>query len=115
MPPASSSVTKTAGSPRRRWQRAMSSRTCRSRAEWDLSTPRQRHPSRFTNHADRNGHVSMSDIEVRAINDDELSDYLRCLGLAFHFGHEVTESRLAFAREYFTDLSRRLAAFVAGS
>jgi predicted acetyltransferase len=57
----------------------------------------------------------MSDIEVRAIKEDELSDYLRCLGIAFHFGQEVTEGRLAFAREYFTDLSRRLAAFVAGS
>jgi predicted acetyltransferase len=57
----------------------------------------------------------MSDIEVRSITEDELGDYLRCLGTAFHFGREVTENRLAFSREYYSDLSRRLAAFVAGS
>jgi len=57
----------------------------------------------------------MTDIEVRAIRDDELTDYLRCLGFAFHFSSTVSDERLAFAREYFTDLSRRLGAFVAGS
>jgi predicted acetyltransferase len=57
----------------------------------------------------------MSDIEVRPIRDDELRDYLRCLGIAFHFGEEVSEERLAFAREHFEDLSRRFGAFVAGS
>ncbi|HEX2382527.1 MAG TPA: GNAT family N-acetyltransferase [Acidimicrobiales bacterium] len=57
----------------------------------------------------------MSDIDVRAIRDDELTDYLRCLGIAFHFGSTVSDERLAFAREYYTDISRRLGAFVAGS
>jgi predicted acetyltransferase len=57
----------------------------------------------------------MSDIDVRAIRDEELTDYLRCLGIAFHFNAEVTESRLESARTHFGDLSRRLGAFVAGS
>ncbi len=57
----------------------------------------------------------MSDLEVRPITDDELTDYLRCLGIAFHFSWRVTDDRLAFAREHFDDLSRRLGAFVAGS
>jgi predicted acetyltransferase len=57
----------------------------------------------------------MSDIDVRAIRDEELSDYLRCLGIAFHFNAEVTESRLEFARTHYDDLSRRFGAFVAGS
>src|SRR4051794_1785468 len=93
----------------------MRSPTCPWRAEWDRSTSRPPQRLRCTKPADRNGRVLMSDIDVRAIRDDELADYLRCLGIAFHFGSQVTESRLAFSRERFDDLSRRLGAFVAGS
>jgi predicted acetyltransferase len=57
----------------------------------------------------------MSDIDVRPVRDDELADYLRCLGIAFHFAWEVTDDRLAFARKHFKDSSRRFGAFVAGS
>jgi predicted acetyltransferase len=57
----------------------------------------------------------MSDIEVRPIREDELADYLRCLGIAFHFANEVTENRLELARKQYDDLARRLGAFVAGS
>jgi predicted acetyltransferase len=57
----------------------------------------------------------MSDIEVRPITDDELADYLRCIGTAFLFGREVTDEFLEFSRQEFGDLSRRFAAFVAGS
>jgi predicted acetyltransferase len=57
----------------------------------------------------------MSDIEVRPIREDELADYLRCLGIAFHFAAEVTENRLEFARTNFDHPDRRLGAFVAGS
>ena len=54
----------------------------------------------------------MTDIEVRAIRDDEIGDYLRCVGTAFHMGREVSEERVEFGRWYMNDLSRRLGAFV---
>jgi len=58
----------------------------------------------------------MSDIEVRALRgDDELRDYLRCMGIAFHLNTEVSERRFEFARDHWDDPSRRLGAFVAGS
>ncbi|MEY2430429.1 MAG: hypothetical protein QOC92_154 [Acidimicrobiaceae bacterium] len=57
----------------------------------------------------------MSDHEVRAIRDEEIGDYLRCLSTAFHHGTEATEEHVAFARHYMNDLSRRLGAFVDGA
>ena len=57
---------------------------------------------------------AMSDIEVRAINDAEIADYLRCVGTAFHMGSEVTDERVEFSRTYMNDLSRRFGAFVDG-
>jgi predicted acetyltransferase len=57
----------------------------------------------------------MSDIGVRPIRDDELTDYLRCVGIAFHFAAEVSDSRLELARTHFDSLDRRLGAFVAGA
>jgi predicted acetyltransferase len=57
----------------------------------------------------------VSDIEVRPIRDDEVGDYLRCVGTAFHHATETTEEQLTFARHYMNDLSRRLGAFVDGA
>ncbi len=62
------------------------------------------------------GGRNVSDIEVRPLrNDDELRDFLRCLGTAFHFNATVTDTRLEFARDTWEDHDRRLGAFVAGS
>jgi predicted acetyltransferase len=52
---------------------------------------------------------------VRGINDEEIADYLRCVGTGFLFGNEVDEARIENARLYMNDLSRRLGAFVDGS
>jgi predicted acetyltransferase len=54
----------------------------------------------------------VSDLVVRPITDDEIPKYLRCVGTAFHNGADVTDERIAFARMYMDDLSRRLGAFV---
>src|SRR4051812_44762168 len=56
----------------------------------------------------------MSDVVVRAINDEEIRDYLRCLGSGFFMGSEVTDERVEFSRSYMNDLSRRFGAFVDG-
>ncbi|MEY2452749.1 MAG: hypothetical protein QOD92_2323 [Acidimicrobiaceae bacterium] len=56
----------------------------------------------------------MSDVVVRGIEDEEIADYLRCVGTGFLFGNEVDEARIENARLYMTDLSRRLGAFVDG-
>jgi predicted acetyltransferase len=57
----------------------------------------------------------MSDIEVRGIKDDEIVDYLRCMGTAFLFSPTVSDEQLAHGRVHLGDLSRRLGAFVAGA
>lgn len=57
----------------------------------------------------------MSDVEVRGIKDEEIADYLRCVGIGFLFGSEVDEARIENARLYMNDLSRRLGAFVDGT
>jgi predicted acetyltransferase len=56
----------------------------------------------------------MSDVVVRAITDDEVRDYLRCVGAGFHMGVDVTDERIEFSRHFMTDLSRRFGAFVDG-
>jgi predicted acetyltransferase len=57
----------------------------------------------------------MSDVEVRGIKDEEIADYLRCVGTGFLFGSEVDEARIENARLYMDDLGRRFGAFVDGT
>ena len=57
----------------------------------------------------------MSDIEVRAIREDEMRDYLVSVHTAFHMGSDVSDEQVEFGRTYMSDLSRRLGAFVDGS
>lgn len=57
----------------------------------------------------------MSEHEVRAIRDDEIRDYLRCVGTGFHIGTDVSDDRVEFARSYMNDLTRRFGAFVDGT
>ena len=56
----------------------------------------------------------MSDIEVRAIRDEDIPAWVRCVGTAFHVGSDVSDDRVEFARMIMNDLSRRVAAFVDG-
>jgi predicted acetyltransferase len=55
----------------------------------------------------------MADLTVRPITDEDIKAYLLCLGTAFHFGREVSDERIAFMRERFTDVVR-YGAFVDG-
>ena len=48
----------------------------------------------------------MADLTVRPITDEDIKAYLLCLGTAFHFGREVSDERIAFMRERFTDVVR---------
>jgi predicted acetyltransferase len=57
----------------------------------------------------------MSDVVVRGIKDEEIADYLRCVGTGFLFGSDVDEARIENARLYMNDLTRRLGAFVDGT
>ena len=57
----------------------------------------------------------MSDIEIRAITDDEIRDWVRCVSTAFHSGSDVTDERVEFARSIMSDLTRRFGAFVDGA
>ena len=56
----------------------------------------------------------MSDIEVRAIRDEDIPAWVRCVGTAFHAGSDVSDERVEFTRSIMTDLTRRTAAFVDG-
>ena len=57
----------------------------------------------------------MSDVEVRAIRDEDIPAWVRSVGTAFHAGSDVSDERVEFARVIMTDLSRRIAAFVDGT
>jgi predicted acetyltransferase len=57
----------------------------------------------------------MTDILVRPITEDDVRDYLRCAGAAFHNGSDVTDEYFAYAHIYMDDLNQRLGAFVDGA
>jgi len=58
----------------------------------------------------------MADIEVRAIEADEIAAYMRCIRTAFFDHAPVDESAVGFWREWWgDDLSRRLAGVVDGT
>lgn len=58
----------------------------------------------------------MSDVVVRGINEDEVRDYLKCVGAGFHMGQQVSDERIEHALTYMREeLEQRLAAFVDGS
>ena len=57
----------------------------------------------------------MSDVEIRAITDDEIAAWARCVRTSFHSGSDISDDEVEYWRWIMTDLSRRLAAFVDGS
>jgi predicted acetyltransferase len=58
----------------------------------------------------------MADIEVRAVEEGEIADYLRCVRTAFFDPAPIDESAVGFWTEWWdNDLSRRLAGVVDGT
>jgi hypothetical protein len=58
----------------------------------------------------------MTDIVVRGIKEDEVRDYLRCVGIGFHGTPAVTDERVEYSLVYMRDeFDQRLGAFVDGA
>src|SRR4051812_4643512 len=87
--------------------------SCRSSAGSARSTSRRPQRSPSTKHDVRSG-PPMADLTVRRITDDDIADYLRCMGTGFHFGREVTEERVEFMRTHHTS-TLRYGAFADGA